>query len=748
MDKQDYLQLVARATQAQQAYHTNDRLVMADYDYDLLIKTISEIEQTHPNWVEGTSVTQNVGAAPKRGLYPVTHREPMLSLANVFTAAELQDTFQRWGHPSLHTSYKYDGLACQLTYRDHRLVEAATRGDRFTGESILHNVKNFPSVPNSLPRKAPQELEVRGELLMFNDEFERYNERLHALGRPLAINPRNAAAGIARRLRNENMPGAQLVFMPYGVIYPEGGTPPTYGQALARLLQWGFENPWLPTQLTFDGTDPLALVDYLDARLAERSTLPFGIDGLVFRIQDQDHCERLGSTSSSPRWAVAYKFPPEEKTTVVRNIRVQVGRTGNVTPVAEVDPVMVGGVTVTNATLHNEDHIANLDLTIGDTVLIRRAGDVVPEIAGVTHRPHTRIPWVFPTQCECGSPIVRMEGQANHQCTGGFECPFQRQRAFEHFVSRNAMDIDGLGEELLERLLNVGKIQWLPDLYRLTVQDIKDVTSETSDRYAQSIIESIDKSRKTSLRRFLFALGIPMAGEGTAKRLHEFFGSFHLIQAASPTLLKAVPDVGTTVAQSIRSYLDGAREWLETLLSQKDIEFTDECGPSVEFAKYADIGQLLLLSGIKGVTPKRLPQVLERLRRMGYPEGCVSLQMGDDPEFEAAKEFFQEHHEILHHVLKDWRLVCANLEYVRYPQGEQPLQGHTYVITGSFEDRFGARSIIAKQLEALGAKVSGSVSAKTTAVIAGESPGSNKLDAATKYGVPVLTSNDLQSLLM
>ena len=746
MDKTQYLALVAQAAAAQQAYHTEDRLVMSDHDYDELIKTLRETEAAHPEWVSGVSVTENVGGALKRGLYEVKHRVPMLSLSNVFTAAELQDMFLRWKGARVHASYKYDGLACQLTYSNRQLVEAATRGDRYTGESILHNVKNFPSVPSSLPRHAPAELEVRGELLMFNDEFERYNQRLTQAGRPLAVNPRNAAAGIARRLRNESQPSAQLVFVPYAVLYPAGGQPEQYAHSLASLMAWGFEMPWLPPQPDFDLTQPLPLVDYLDARLAERPTLPFGIDGMVFRVDDYAQCETLGFTSSSPRWAIAYKFPPEEKTTKVTEIRLQIGRTGNATPVAVVEPILVGGVTVTHATLHNEDHINRLNIAVGDTVIIRRAGDVVPEIAAVISRPQSRVVWSFPSHCDCGEPLVRPDGQANHVCQND-QCHHRILRAFEHFVSRNAMDIEGLGVELLERLIEAEKIRWLPDLYRLTQQDIKDVTSETSDRYAQVVIEAIQKSRKTTVQRFLFALGIPMAGEGTAKRLYEFFGDFNLIRQASPVLLKAVPDVGEIVATSIHTDFEGAQVWLDRLLKDQVLTFQDEMGPSPQFGELHDVAKLLALAGIRGVTPKSAPKYAEQLARLGWPHDHAVLLQVNDPEIVKIHEFMTEHAERLGWVYRDYRLIGRYKDQCRQIEGNQPLVGETYVLTGSFEETLGSRGQLTKQLERLGAKVSGSVSARTTAVFAGESPGANKIDAAVKHAVPVRQAAELAALL-
>ncbi|QVD49288.1 DNA ligase (NAD(+)) [Xanthomonas phage vB_XciM_LucasX] len=743
---EQYLALRTQVQQAQVDYHTHDAPTISDADYDALLASLRQLEADHPEWVEGQSVTEQVGAHIKRGLYPVTHRTPMLSLDNVFDLPELAEKYLRlWKTPDFHTSFKYDGLACELTYVNRVLFEAATRGDRYTGESILHNVQGFDTIPKGLPRGAPDDLRVRGELVMFNDEFERYNQALIAAGETPKVNPRNAASGIARRLRSDKHIGAQLVFFPYDVLFPDGEGPKTYGEKLELISTWGFQFPWLPEQ----SKPSYPLNHYLNDRQAERATLPFGIDGLVLRINDLAHCERLGYTSRAPRFAVAYKFPPEEKTTVVRKIRLQIGRTGNATPVAEVDPVVVGGVTVTNATLHNEDHIKRLDLAIGDTVMIRRAGDVVPEISAVVKRPIDRQEWFFPQFCECGGELVRPAGQANHVCIGE-GCIFQTQRALEHFVSRNAMDIEGLGEELLAKLILVGKVRWFPDIYKLDEKDILEVTSDTSTRYAEVIIQAINKSRNTTVQRFLNALGIPMSGEGTSKRLYEWFGSIELIRKASVRMLMAVPDIGPTVARSIHDYLHGTRntQWLdEFLVRDQALVFTDAMGPCADFAKYIDLEQLLDLSGIKGINGKKRPQVVQWLEMLGYPQGHATIHQVDDPKYQRAQEFYNNHATELWSLQKDWQLIHSHLDQVRQIQGNQPLAGNTYVLTGSFDETIGSRGMIGKLLESLGAKVTGSVSAKTTAVFVGDSPGANKVDKATELGIPQLNDQDLQVLL-
>ena len=764
MAKADYQRMRVQVAAAQHAYHTNDSPIMADGDYDELVKVVQAIEDAHPEWTLGQPVANVVGGPTKRGLYPVKHKVPMLSLDNVFSAAELQDVMRSWKtepEDGCDVSYKYDGLACSLTYLNQRLVEAATRGDRFEGESILHNIYGFDSVPKSLPTQAPDHIEVRGELVLFNDEFEAYNARLVALGKPPAVNPRNAAAGLARRLKQDKLPGAQLVFFPYSVIYHSGGRPETFGETMLELAKWGFEMPYSPGTLRpYDfHRNADEVVDFIDAQLEERAKLPFGIDGLVIRLENYAKCDELGFTSRAPRWAIAYKFPAEEKSTKVTGIRIQVGRTGNVTPVAEVEPVLVGGVTVTNATLHNEDHINALGIAVGDEVIIRRAGDVVPEIAKVIKRPADRVEWKFPTHCDCGQELVRPEGQANHLCRND-ECHHRVQRAFEHYVSRNAMDIEGLGEELIEKLLFHGKIRWFDDLYKLTEQDILDVTTATSKRYAESIIEAINKSRKTTMRRFIYALGIPMVGEGTAKRLHEFFGRFDILTGARPPLLLAVPDVGPGAAEAIDLYFDGA-VWFYDFLDERPqpgrppkqfpygkIEFTDEQGPSPEFAKYHDPIELMRLAGIKGITAKRTEQIRDWCRRLGWPQDqAVWVSLPFEGEDLKAREFFETNSDALAVVQKCWQLVDNNLEFVRKPAFNQPLVGKTYVLTGSFEETMGSRGELSKQLELLGAKVSGSVSAKTTAVFVGESPGANKINDAVKHAVPVLQAHDLQELL-
>lgn len=751
MSKDDYKALNEKIRQAQSDYHTKDAPTMSDYDYDQLVAQLREIEAKHPEWVLGESSADAVGATIKRGLYSVKHSVPMLSLDNVFNAAALQDWYAPRDIGSIHTSYKYDGLAVSLTYIDHILSEAATRGDRFEGESILHNVAGFDSIPKSLHRKAPGDMEVRGELIMFNDEFERYNDRLRALGMPPSINPRNAAAGIARRLHKERMPGAQLVFIPYSVRYMNDARRPySHSQSMANLAMYGFEMPYMPPQeveTLLQAEDPSGLIDYLDARMKERLTLPFGIDGLVFRVDVYSACDILGSTSRAPRWAVAYKFPPEEKTTVVRNIRLQIGRTGNATPVAETDPILVGGVTVTNATLHNEDHIKRLDLAIGDTVIIRRAGDVVPEISAVVHRPEDRQVWTFPTHCECGAEIVRPTGQANHVCTGGLACSFQVQRAFEHFVSRDAMDIDGIGPELIAELLRTNAIRQFSDLYRLTKEQLTAVSSETSEQFTKNVLDSIDRSRKTTVARFIYALGIPQVGQTTAKRLADWFGSFHIFRHASPVLLLAVPDVGPIVANGIYDYFK-SHDQDKALLSSGLVELTDQMGPTPEFAQYANVLELMKRANLKGLTQKKYLETVEKLAEyFGWPYGEPNHNPQLPPEDEWLRLFYTVHQPTLTNIARDNALVREWAQDVRSIQGNQPLAGSTYVITGSFDETLGSRQALGKALEDLGAKVSGSVSNKTTAVFVGDAPGANKLDKAKALSIPTLFVNDLRDLL-
>lgn len=730
-------------SKAQKDYHDLDKPSMTDEQYDTFVRLAHSYIDKYPGKLTAglSKVVERVGAKTTRGLYPVKHDVPMLSLDNVFTVADLQDKIKSWGTDDIHSSYKYDGLAVSLEYLNHKLVEAATRGDRYEGESILHNVLGYDSIPKSLPKHAPSALTVRGELVMLNDEFVRYNERLASLGKQPAVNPRNAAAGLARRLSNEKLPGAQLVFIPYTVLYPEGGRPDKYTQSMASLLLWGFDLTWLAPPMGKD------LLEYTEDRLVERGQLPFGIDGMVYRVNDYALCEELGYTSRAPRWAIAYKFPPEEKVTVVRNIRLQIGRTGNATPVAEVDPVMVGGVTVTNATLHNEDHIRRLGVAIGDEVIIRRAGDVVPEIALV--RPSNnadRKIWEFPTTCECGHAIKREEGQANHVCTGGLQCRFQVQRAFEHFVSRDAMDIDGVGPELIADLLRLGIIREFADLYRVKKEDLLLVSSEDSEKFAENTLAAIEKSRTTTLARFIYSLGIPQVGQTTAKRLADWFGSFDLLRQASPALLSAVPDVGPIVADSIFYYFK--THDVASRLFAAGVVISDEMGPSPEFATYANILELLKRAPLKGLTRKKHLDVVEKLSKyFGWPDGRENEYPVLPEEDEWMRVFYSVYRPVLQQLAKDNALVRENLSRVRQIQGNQPLAGSTYVITGSFDETLGSRQKISAELEALGAKVSGSVSAKTTAVFVGDSPGANKLDKAKALGVPTLFVNDLRELL-
>lgn len=750
----EYQELCELVREAQEAYHGQDHLIMADYDYDQKIKELRAIEAAHPEWRTEDSPTEAVGAAIKRGLYPVTHDIRMLSLDNAFNDTELLEHMNRWGNPQagMTASPKFDGLAVKLDYTEGRLTEAATRGDSRVGESIIHNLRGNPTIPEFLI-KAPQRIQITGEIMIDRKDFAEINELLIAQGKLPMANPRNAAAGIARRINGKGE-GLQkyLRFKPYGIalVSPDFQSH-SHSQTMQQLDQWGFNVIlWASSEISFEWATKMVVI--LDEA---RKSLDYDIDGVVFRVDEYTACNNLGTTSRAPKWGVARKLPPEEKSTVVQDIRIQIGRTGNATPVAVLDEVNVGGVNVTNATLHNEDFINALDLAVGDTVVVRRAGDVIPEIAAVTHRGEDRTPWTFPTECpECSSPLVRKDGTANHYCTGGAKCPAQIQRRFEHFVSRDAMDIDGLGEEIISDLLKEGLIMDPSDLFRLTKDQLLSIRSENSGRWAWNVIEAIEQAKRTTLARVLISAGIPLVGQSTARDLAEYFGSLELITRASVELLKTVPGIGKEVAQSIFDYFHDEAGVLGDNPIQRlldaGVEIIDELGPSPAFAELANFPHLFSVYGIKRVRApkgKGLERTLELLDRLGYPGHRAVKLRQKDPEYTEATEYYEANATALWALQRDWDLIKAHAGKVRAVTNNSPLAGNTYVLTGGFEETLGSRQALTQQLIDLGAKVTSSVSAKTTAVFAGTAPGENKLEAARKHSVPILTQNDLQEVL-
>ena len=541
-------------------YHQLDDPLIADVEYDRLLRELIELETAHPELRRDDSPTQRVGAPPVQAFAEVQHPAPMLSLENAFSEADLWDfgkrVSQKLGHDDLTwvVEPKLDGLAVSLTYEQGLLVRAATRGDGQTGEDITANVRTIRVIPLRLNGEDwPERFEARGEVFMPKQGFRDLNARALAIGEKTFANPRNAAAGSLRQLDPKITATRPLSFFCYGYgLYPEDRLPETHSELLARFQDWGIPvNAELHTVRGIAG----CLAYYADL-LVRRPSLAYEIDGVVYKIDNLADRTTLGYVARAPRWAVAHKFPAEEATTRVVAIDVQVGRTGALTPVARLEPVFVGGVTVTNATLHNADEVQRKDIRIGDTVIVRRAGDVIPEVVKSLPelRPDAAPVFVMPLRCPvCDSDVETVEGEIIARCSGGLYCPAQHKEAIKHFASRKAIDIDGLGDKLVDQLLEKGLISTVVDLYRLEFEPLA-ALDRLGEKSARNLLAALDQSRHTTLPRFLYALGIREVGEVTARTLAEHFRDLEPLMAADVETLQTVPDVGPTVAQHVHTF--------------------------------------------------------------------------------------------------------------------------------------------------------------------------------------------------
>jgi DNA ligase (NAD+) len=665
-------------------YYVLDDPQIPDAEYDRVFKLLQALEAEHPDLITLDSPTQRVLGAVMEGLASVRHAIPMLSIrTETDTEASGAENFDARIRKELELAedappveyvaeLKFDGLAMSLRYENGILVQAATRGDGETGEDVTHNIRTIHQIPLKLPPDAPPLLEVRGEVYMRRDDFEAMNERQRIKiaqgikGEKTFVNPRNAAAGAVRQLDSKIAAQRPLSFFAYSlgeVTPPDQGGPAfeTHWQALQTLKSWGFPVSALTNQAR-GATD---LIAYHQRIAAERDKLPFDIDGVVYKVNSFALQKRLGFVTREPRWAVAHKYPAQEQMTTVEAIDIQVGRTGKLTPVAKLAPVFVGGVTVTNATLHNEGEAQRKDVRVGDTVIVRRAGDVIPEVVSVVldKRPpdvsealdiYKRLGGQCP---ECQSAIAKQEDEADWRCTGGLFCPAQRKQAILHFAQRRALDIEGLGDKLVDQLVDAGIIKTLPDLYRLGLTSLA-ALDRMADKSAQNILAALEKSKQTTLPRFLYGLGIRQIGESTARDLAKHFGSLDAIMDATEEQLLQVNDVGPIVAHSLRTFFDQLHN----------------------------------------------REVMEQLRAVG----------------------------------------------ITWPEGEgasntpQPLLGKIFVLTGTFPTL--SRDEAKDKLEAAGAKVSGSVSKKTSYVVAGADAGS-KLDKAKELGVEVIDEAQMLAML-
>ena len=584
-------------------YYNEARPEISDAEYDRLFQELVKLEAEHPELATPDSPTLRVGSKPSEGFAAVEHRVPMLSLANAFDDEEVA-AFDRRCREGLgideveySAELKFDGLAVTLAYEDGLFVRGATRGDGTTGEDVTANLRTVRSIPLRLEgRKHPKLLEVRGEVLMMRKEFEAMNERLAAAGEKTYVNPRNSAAGALRQLDPRLTAQRKLSFFAYGLGAVEGfDVPATHARLLEALESLGY--PVAKHHRTVKGVQGL-LKFYAEVG-AMRPKLPYDIDGVVYKVNKVADQVKLGYVSRAPRWAVAHKFPAEEATTELVAIDIQVGRTGALTPVARLAPVFVGGTTIVNATLHNEDEIRRKDIWKGDTVVVRRAGDVIPEVARVAKKGPRKEGFVMPKKCPvCGSHVAREEGEAVARCTGGLFCAAQRKQALLHFASRRAMDIEGLGEKLVDQLVDGGLVRTPDDLYTLGLAKLAEL-DRMAQKSAANVVAAIEKSREATLARFLYALGIRNVGEATARDLARHFGRLDAVRGATVAQLMEVPDVGPIVAQSIATFMGQAhnQEVIERLATQLRLK---EGEPAAKAPAGPFTGKIVVLTGTLG----------------------------------------------------------------------------------------------------------------------------------------------------
>jgi len=658
-------QLRAQLEEHNHNYYVLDAPSIPDAEYDRLMRELSALEQANPEFQSSDSPSQKVGGAALDKFEQVTHQVPMLSLDNAFSEEEFAAFNRRIKERVMDNKEltfccepKLDGLAVSIIYRDGVLVQAATRGDGMVGENITQSVKTIRNVPLKLRGDDfPAELEVRGEVFMDSAGFAKLNSEAEKRGDKVFVNPRNAAAGSLRQLDSKVTAKRPLMFYAYSTgLVADGQLPEDHYQQLAKLTDWGL--PLCPETKLVEGQQ--AALDYYQDILTRRSSLAYEIDGVVIKVNDKKLQERLGFVARAPRWAIAFKFPAQEEITQLLDVEFQVGRTGVITPVARLEPVFVGGVTVSNATLHNGDEIARLGVKIGDTVIIRRAGDVIPQITQVVleRRPDDAKDIEFPATCPiCDSHVERIEGEAVARCTGGLVCQAQRKQAIKHFASRKALDVDGLGDKIVDQLVDRELIKTPADLFTLKQGHFESL-ERMGPKSAKNLVNALQDAKQTTLAKFLYSLGIREVGEATAQNLANHFLTLEKITQASVDALTEVSDVGEIVAKHVRGF------------------FSEEHNMAVVNA--------LVEQGIH------------------WPE-----------------------------------LTAPSAD-------AQPLAGLTYVLTGTLSEL--NRNDAKARLQALGAKVSGSVSAKTDALIAGEKAGS-KLTKAQDLGIDVLTENDLIALL-
>ncbi|WP_313361463.1 NAD-dependent DNA ligase LigA [Mixta calida] len=613
-------------------YHVMDAPEIPDAEYDRLMRELRALEEQHPDLITPDSPTQRVGAAPLTAFEQVRHEVPMLSLDNVFDEAgylafnkRVQDRLKSSDEITFCCELKLDGLAVSLLYEDGLLVRAATRGDGTTGENITANVRTIRAIPLRLKGdNIPARLEVRGEVFMNQAGFEKLNEEARRTGGKVFANPRNAAAGSLRQLDPRVTAKRPLTFFCYGFGLVEGGElPHSHWERLQQFKAWG-----IPVsdriRLSHSAEEVLAFYHQVER---DRPQLGFDIDGVVIKVDSQALQDRLGFVARAPRWAIAFKFPAQEQLTTVRDVEFQVGRTGAITPVARLEPVQVAGVMVSNATLHNADEIARLGLRIGDRVVIRRAGDVIPQVVNVveTERGSDTREVVFPAHCPvCGSDVERVEGEAVTRCTGGLICGAQRKEALKHFVSRRAMDVEGMGDKIIDQLVEKEYVKTPADLFRLSAGLLTGL-DRMGPKSAQNVVDALNKAKATTLPRFLYALGIREVGEATAVNLANHFGSLEKIMDADLDALIAVPDVGKVVAAHVRNFMEeeSNREVIRQLVEDIGIHWPAVTVINAEELDSPFAGKTVVLTGSLSIMSRDAAK--ERLTALGAKvSGSVS----------------------------------------------------------------------------------------------------------------------------
>lgn len=767
-------ELRARIEEANYRYHVLDDAQIADADYDRLVRELEGLESEYPELALTDSPTSKVGAEPSGKFKEVKHQPPMLSLANAFSDEEVRAFVTRIekaisaSAPAFSVEPKFDGLAISLRYENGVFEQGATRGDGKVGEDVTANLKTIADIPKSLKGSDwPRHLVVRGEIYMPLEEFNAYNERALKLGEKVLANPRNGAAGSLRQIDPRKTAERPLAFFAYSLGHAHGfDLPATQSEMMLLLREWGF--PVSSLVEIAHGADEC--LDYYRRIGALRKDLPFDIDGVVYKIDALDAQQELAFVGRTPRWAIAHKFPAQEEMTRLLDIELTIGRTGAATPNARLEPVKVAGVMVSRATLHNDKHIQSLGIKIGDMVIVRRAGDVIPAVVGYTPdlRPSDAKDWRMPDKCPvCQSDLVREEGEAVWRCSGGLICPAQRSEAIFHFASRRAMDIEGLGSKLIEDLCDLEFIRTPADIYKLTLDDLLEmkrqaderdgVTPETvksgkiATKWAENLIASIEKSKRTTLERFLFAIGILQIGEETAKTLAKWFGSLRMISHTPWLVLLVAPDIGEAVAKSIETFFSQpGNQSAIAALRLRGLVIENERSPSTKLHAALTPEFLLRQAKIGGVGKETAQILVDRF-------GSISaiLERGSTPSLaglgistkainslEAFSADAQKVRWLLAAESAMQRLLAATPKDSTQHTGS--FEGQTVVLTGTLTIM--TRDEAKARLEALGAKVSGSVSKKTSFVVAGTDAGS-KLSKATELGVRVLSEDDFLLLL-